>query len=265
MWTFSLGTSVAIPFSKTVTEEKSAGITTTTTDTSSMYTTWSLWPTFCYVFKPKIAPVYTIYSIYLSDTFGMQFYPDHLSTTKISNGKEEGWKDRSQSYITNNFYGYADGQHYISTIFLIRWRAQFGLYSIFEEYGNTKTKDTSGTVTEEKISRESYTMWPYVGGWIGFTYQAIPSFLSLTGAVQFPIVGANAMSWWFQHTKTTYADADFVSTEDYSGFYGFYTQFTLGAAVMLNSNVTFELGTVMDANTKKTGLNAVSLTLKYKN
>jgi hypothetical protein len=111
MWTISLLTSVGIPFSKTVTETHTAAITQTVTDTSSSYTTWSVAPSFAYLFKPKVAPVYTIYSLYLLDTFSLQFYPDHLSTTKISNGTAEGWTDRSHSYIYNNFFGYVDGQH----------------------------------------------------------------------------------------------------------------------------------------------------------
>ena len=264
MWTFSLGSSLAIPFSKTVTEGNIAGITTTTTDTSSQYTTWSLWPTFCYVFKPKTTPVYTIYSIYMSDTFGMQFFPDHLSTTKISNVAEEGWTERSHSYISNNFFSYVDAQHYITTSFLIRWRVQLGFISIVDEQGNTKIKDAaSGTETETKISGEWHWLQPYLGGWIGFTYQAIPSFLSLTGAVAIP-VGTNSTNWSLLHTTQTDEDNDYVTTTDTNTFSGIYTQFSLGVTMTLNPNVILELGTVMDANTQKTGLNAVALTLKYK-
>jgi hypothetical protein len=278
MWTISLGSSVAIPFTKTVTEEQIAGLTTTITDTSSTattlgsntslgsvsssYTTWSLIPTFAYIFKPKVAPVYSIYSIYLYDLFAMRFYPEHLTTTELSTGKE-GWKDRSQSYIYNMFYGYVDGQHYVTPSFLLRWRAQYGLISIFEEYGDTETKDAStGVVTKEKTSQESYSLNPFVGGWIGFRYQAIPSLLSVTGGVTFPIAGTLAY-WYFLHTETTYADR--VLTSDYTAFSGFYTLFSLGATLTLNSNVSFELGTVIDAGTQRTGLDSVALTLKYKN
>jgi hypothetical protein len=271
MWTVSLGTGVGIPFSKTVTEVHSAGITTTTTDLPidnnspaiSAHTTWSLWPTFCYVFKPITAPVYTIWSIYLSDTFSMRFYPEHLTETSGVSG--EGWTGRSHSYIDNNFFSYVDAQHYITTSFLIRWRLQLGFVSIFDEQGNTKTKDAAtGRETEIKISDEWYYLQPYLGGWIGFTYQAIPSFLSLTGGVSIPVV-TNAASWYLLHSETTNDDNDYVTRSDTHNFSGIYTQFTLGAVLMLNQNITFELGTVMDANTKKTGLNAVSLTLKYKN
>jgi hypothetical protein len=147
---------------------------------------------------------------------------------------------------------------------LLRWRTQFGLVTIFDEQGHTKTQDTSGNVTETKVSDEWYWIQPYVGGSIGFTYQAIPSFLSITGAVSIP-VGTNATYWSLYHTKTTNDDNDSVATSDVNTFSGFYTQFSLGATMMLNSNVSFELGTVMDASTQKTGLNSVALTLKYKN
>jgi hypothetical protein len=102
-----------------------------------------------------------------------------------------------------------------------------------------------------------------LGGWIGFTYQLVPSFLSVTGAVAIP-VGTNATTWSLLHTKQTNDDNDFVTTTDTNTFLGIYTQFSLGLTMTLNSNVTLELGTVMDANTQKTGLNAVALTLKYK-
>jgi hypothetical protein len=264
MWTVSLGSSVAIPFSETVTETKTAGITTTTTDTSSKYMTWALWPTFCYVFKPITAPVYTIWSIYLSDTFSMRFYPDYLTETEISGVSGGGWTERSHSYINNLFFSYVDSQNYITPALLIRWRLQLGLISTFEEQGNTKTKDAAtGTETERKESVESYVMQPYLGGWIGFTWQAIPSFLSIIGAVAIP-VGTNATYWYFLHSETTDDDNDSVTTADYSGFAGFYTQFSLGATMMLNSNLTFELGTVMDASSQRTGLDSVALTLKYK-
>jgi hypothetical protein len=276
MWTFSLGNRVAIPFYKTVTEEQTGGITTTTTNTinpantdipgiSARYTTWTIAPTFLYMFKPKTAPVYTLYSLFLMDEVLLAFFPEYLTTTEVTNGATDGWTERSHSYFSNHFFGYVDAQHYITMSFLLRWRAQFGFLSSFEEYGNTKTKATDGTVTERKESTERYTLWPYVGGWIGFTYQAIPSLLSVTGGVALPIVGSNAASWYFQHTEITDDDYDLVTTADYTGFFGFYTQFSLGATLTLNSNFSFELGTLMDANTQKTGLNSVALTLKYKN
>jgi hypothetical protein len=264
MWTFSLYTGVALPFSETLTETAAAAQTTTTTQNQGI-TTWSLAPSFCYVFKPKTTPVYTIYSIYLLNTFGTQFYPEYSSTTKISNPAGEGWIKRPHSYISNNFFGYVDGQHYISTGFLIRWRTQFGFISIFDRQGTTKTKDAaSGTETETKVSDEWYWLQPYLGGWIGFTYQLVPSFLSLTGAVVIP-VGTNAISWSLLHTDQNDEANDYVTVTDTHSFSGVYTQFSLGVAMTLNSNISFELGTVMDANTQKTGLNAVSLTLKYKN
>jgi hypothetical protein len=264
MLTFSLYTGVAIPFSETVTEIVTAANKTTATQNQG-FTAWSLAPSFCYIFKPKTTPVYTIYSIYLLDTFGMQFYPEYSSTTKISTPEGDGWTKRPHSYISNNFFGYVDGQHYISTSFLIRWRAQFGFISIFDKQGTTKTKDAaSGTEMETKISDEWYWLQPYLGGWIGFTYQLIPSFLSLTGAVVIP-VGTNAVSWSLLHTDQNDEVNDYVTATDTHSFSGIYTQFSLGVAMALNSNVSLELGTVMDANTQKTGLNAVSLTLKYKN
>jgi hypothetical protein len=263
MWTFSLATSLGIPFSETTAETATAAITTTDTQNPG-FTTWSLTPSFCYVFKPKTAPVYTIYSIYLLDTFGMRFYPEHSNTTKISGVAEEGWTGRPHSYISNNFFGYVDAQHYISTSFLLRWRVQLGFLSTFDKQGNTTAKDAAtGTKTETKISEETYSLCPYLGGWIGFTYQLIPSFLSLTGAVAIPLT--NTTNWYLLHTEQTYEDYDYVTTSDYHLFSGIYTQFSLGVAMTLNPNVTFELGTIIDANTKKTGLNAVSLTFKYKN
>jgi hypothetical protein len=195
----------------------------------------------------------------------MNFYPEHLSTTEISGVSGEGWTDRSHSYIYNNFFSYVDAQHYITPSFLLRWRVQLGFISIFDEQGNTTTKDAaSGTETETKVSEEWYWLQPYVGGWIGFTYQIIPSFLSVTGGVAIP-VGNHATTWYLYHTEQTDETEDSVTTSDYSEFSGFYTQFSLGATLMLNSNFSFELGTLMDANTEKTGLNSVALTVKYKN
>jgi hypothetical protein len=264
MWTFSLRSSVGIPFSKTV-EERVAGNITNTRTNNNGYTTWSVAPSFAYVFKPKIAPVYTIYSFYLLDTFSMLFYPEHFETREISGVSGEGWTKRPHSYIHNNFFGYVDAQHYVTTGFLLRWRAQFGFISIFDKQGNTTTKDlASGVETETKISDEGYVLQPYLGGYVGFTYQLIPSFLSVTGGVAIP-VGTNAIYWWLSHTETNNDDDDVVTTTDTNVFAGIYTQFSLGMAMMLNSNITLELGTVIDANTQKTGLNSVALTLKYKN
>ncbi|GHV95367.1 hypothetical protein AGMMS50293_16870 [Spirochaetia bacterium] len=243
----------------------------TTTTTSANATRLEVKPGMWYFFKPKLEPVTTITSIYLLDTFVMEFSPQDYQKIEIPGYLMDVSTKFDRTYIANTLFGYVNSQYYLTSRFSLAWRLNYSIGFYSNKYETVVTSTTAGTpTTVTELSADAFYLVLAVAPRLAFSYQAVPATLTLTGAVVLNSLGnANMIGWQYMRTKTdtkiyNLAPIDTVTTDERNTFTGINATFSMGAAWNLSPRLALESGFSLNTAGLASLLSSVNIAAVYK-
>ena len=264
---------IPLNFGRTITEDCTGGVTTTTTTAPALLTPsvpfnasnrLEVVPQMWYFFKPKLEPMVIISHIYLINTFVTMFYPEQTKTIE-SAGFDDGYTKRHHSYVGNTLFGYYNRQYVITSRFSLAWRVNvsFGFY--LDKKGYTYDKPLGGAEVETKESEEELYLTATIAPRLAFSAQIVPGTFVLNGAVVLNQLGPlNSTGWQFYRNKITNDASDTTTIRNRHLFNGINAVFDLGAAWNLSPYLILEGGIEMNTGGSASPLSSITLGIVYK-
>jgi len=261
-------------YGRTVIENTTGGITTTTTTAPTLFTPsvpynasnrLEVMPQMWYFFKPQLEPMVVISHIYLINTFVMMFYPEETMTIERA-GLANGYTRQEHNYVANTLFGYYNRLYVINSRFSLAWRVNLSIGFYLDKKGDIRTKALgAGVETVTKQSEEELYVAITAAPRLAFSFQAIPGTLALNGAVVMNSLGnLNSTGWQF-YRKTMVNKATDVTTTQYRNiFTGINAFFTMGAAWNLSPHLLLEGGVEINTAGASSPLSNISLGVVYK-